>query len=79
MKEGKKMATRSRIAVKVRDIYRSIYCHWDGYPSNQFPILTEHYATQEAAELLPILLGARCELDAEIVKTRGALLRLVTA
>ena len=46
------MGTRSRIAVKVGDIYRSIYCHWDGYPSHHFPILAEHYATQEAAELL---------------------------
>lgn len=59
------MATRSRIAVKVGDIYRSIYCHWDGYPSNQFPILTKHYATQEAAELLVSFgdassLGERC-------------------
>lgn len=59
------MGTRSRIAVKIGDIYRSTYCHWDGYPSNNFPLLTENYATQDKAELLVSFgdassLGERC-------------------
>jgi hypothetical protein len=24
-----------------------IYCHWDGYPENQMPILTKSYTTEE--------------------------------
>jgi hypothetical protein len=45
------MGTRSAIGYirarghgKNHDI-RAVYCHWDGYPSNQVPILTEHYNT----------------------------------
>ncbi len=28
-------------------IIKSIYCHWDGYPSNNGKILLEHYNSQE--------------------------------
>ncbi|MFM1756873.1 MAG: hypothetical protein RL621_1855 [Bacteroidota bacterium] len=38
------MATRSRIAIyDCRKHYRSIYCHWDGYPGHNGKILLEHY------------------------------------
>ena len=37
------MATRSSIAVKTPEGIRSIYCHYDGYPSNNGTILNENY------------------------------------
>ena len=38
------MGTRSRIAIQNADgTLESIYCHWDGYPSNNGVILQEHY------------------------------------
>ena len=47
------MATRSKIAIEDQDgTVRSIYCHWDGYPSHHGPILLEHYTTQEKVESL---------------------------
>ena len=44
------MATRSRITVrKDKDTRISIYCHWDGYPSNNGALLLEHYNTKAKA------------------------------
>lgn len=41
------MATRSRIGIVNEDgSITSIYCHWDGYPSNNGRILNEHYGTE---------------------------------
>ena len=38
------MGTRSRIAIQNADgTLESIYCHWDGYPSNNGVILQKHY------------------------------------
>jgi len=37
------MATRSSIAIKTPEGIRSIYCHYDGYPSNNGTILNENY------------------------------------
>lgn len=52
------MATRSRIAIENQDgTVRSIYCHFDGYPSNNGVLLFENYTTQEKVESL-ISLGA---------------------
>ena len=47
------MATRSAIGYKLPngDI-KAVYCHWDGYPSHQLPILDKHYTTLEAVETL---------------------------
>ncbi|MFZ9315717.1 MAG: hypothetical protein ACO236_00390 [Candidatus Nanopelagicaceae bacterium] len=40
------MATRSAIAIRNSDAtYDVIYCHWDGYPSHQLPILHNKYNT----------------------------------
>jgi hypothetical protein len=51
------MATRSRIAIELPSgEVHSIYCHWDGYPSNNGEILKEHYNTREKVMEL-ILLG----------------------
>ena len=47
------MATRSRIALKLNETEcLSIYCHWDGYISNQGPILVKHYTTEEKVRTL---------------------------
>jgi hypothetical protein len=59
------MATRSRIAIEDQTgKVRSIYCHWDGYPSHHGPILLEHYTTQEKVESL-IALGSISSLAPE--------------
>lgn len=51
------MATRSRIAIENQDgTVTSIYCHWDGYPSNNGALLLEHYSDREKTERL-IALG----------------------
>ena len=42
------MATRSRIGIEKEDgTILSIYCHWDGYPSNNGRILLESYTDKE--------------------------------
>jgi hypothetical protein len=47
------MATRSVIAVRTgtarKPRYLAVYCHYDGYPSHQLPILQEHHNTIGAA------------------------------
>lgn len=52
------MATRSRIGIVNEDgTVSSIYCHWDGYPSNNGRILDEHYKDRDKVKEL-IDLGA---------------------
>lgn len=47
------MSTRSSITIKTADgKFRTIYCHFDGYPSGVGKTLVEHYSTQEKAEAL---------------------------
>lgn len=60
------MATRSNIAYRTVDgRIVSIYCHWDGYPSNNGRILAEHYTDSiKIAELIG--LGGISSLRAEI-------------
>lgn len=46
------MATRSTISIKEinefgNEQYKTIYCHWDGYPTNNGAILLEHYTTAD--------------------------------
>jgi hypothetical protein len=43
------MATRSALAVQSGQTIRAIYCHWDGYPSHQLPILQGRYNNLAAA------------------------------
>ena len=47
------MGTRSAIGYKLPngDI-TACYCHWDGYPGHQLPILVKHYQTLEEVEAL---------------------------
>lgn len=47
------MATRSTIAVQhTNGAISQIYCHWDGYISNNGVILNDHYTTLEIVEEL---------------------------
>jgi hypothetical protein len=65
------MATRSRIAIEDQTgTVRSIYCHWDGYPSHHGPILLENYKTQEKVEAL-IALGSISSLAPEVEIPEG--------
>jgi hypothetical protein len=65
------MATRSRIAIEDQTgKVRSIYCHWDGYPSNNGRILLEHFQTQEKVESL-IELGSISSLNKNVEIPKG--------
>ena len=61
------MATRSTITAKLSNgIWKSVYCHWDGYPSHNGKILHERYNTQERVDALlehgdMSVLGAHCD------------------
>jgi hypothetical protein len=50
------MATRSRIRMVLPSgEAKSIYCHWDGYPSHHAPILKGFYnTTEKVRELLQL-------------------------
>ena len=50
------MSTKSRIGILNTDgTTETIYCHWDGYPEHQLPILTKNYTTEEKVrELLEL-------------------------
>ena len=59
------MGTRSTIWMENEDgSATGIYCHYDGYPSNNGKILLDHYTDKEKVEDL-ISLGALSILDAE--------------
>ena len=47
------MSTNSRIGILYEDgTTETIYCHWDGSPEHQIPILTKHYDTEEKVKAL---------------------------
>jgi hypothetical protein len=60
------MATRSRIGIKLEDgQVRSVYAHWDGYPSWNGKILLESYTDVEKIKSL-LDLGSISSLAAEV-------------
>jgi hypothetical protein len=60
------MSTRSTIGMENDNgEVRAIYCHWDGYPSNNGAILLEHYNNPQKIEQL-LDLGDLSSLRAEI-------------
>ena len=64
------MSTRCRIAVKDNnDCFRSIYCHFDGYPEYTGKQLVDHYNTYELVNSL-IGLGGISFLDDTVEKTK---------
>ena len=48
------MGTRSRIGVMHGDKLKSVYCHWDGYLSNNGKILQAHYDSAKANHLVSL-------------------------
>jgi hypothetical protein len=64
------MATRSTISLETDKGIKTIYCHWDGYPSHHLPILEEHYNTYEKVEAL-MSLGNLSTLDNSIECPEG--------
>lgn len=47
------MATRSTIAIENLDgTINQVYCHWDGYISNNGVLLNKHYKTRDLVEKL---------------------------
>lgn len=60
------MATRSAIGMRtVTGQITAVYCHWDGYPSNNGRILQEHYTDPDKIVEL-ITLGGISSLRPEI-------------
>ena len=61
------MSTRSSITVQTAENkWKSIYCHYDGYPSGVGQTLKDHYSSQEKAEAL-IAMGD-CSQLADTIK-----------
>lgn len=46
------MATRSLIGIQFDNYIKYIYCHYDGYPDNQLPLLNDYYSNLTDAEAL---------------------------
>ena len=46
------MGTRSRVAVMHGDVYKSVYCHYDGYLEYTGQILADYYGSTQANELV---------------------------
>ena len=61
------MATRSTIWYKDTDskMYKGIYCHWDGYPSNNGKLLLTHYNTLDKVKEL-VSFGSLSSLGEDI-------------
>lgn len=60
------MSTRSLIGLLNKDkSVTYVYCHWDGYPSNNGKILAEHYTSFEKIKQL-LALGDTSSLGSEI-------------
>ena len=65
------MATRSYIGKELETgEIRLVYCHWNGYPSNNGKILLEHYTKEEKIDKL-LDLGDLSSLDVSIEKPSG--------
>lgn len=59
------MGTRSSITVQQEGKVKSIYCHWDGYPSHVGKMLLENYNSQEKANAI-VAIGDLSSLDESI-------------
>jgi len=65
------MATRSTISALGQDgKIRTIYSHWDGYPTHHGVLLETHYNTAEMAEAL-VSLGAISSLGENLAPEDG--------
>ncbi len=59
------MGTRSFIAIQEDNIFKGVYCHWDGYLENNGKILHEHYQDEAKVKAL-INMGDISSLGAQI-------------
>lgn len=59
------MATRSWIGIKEKDKIEVVYCHNDGYPSNQEPLLKNNYKNKSYIQDL-LLQGCMSSLGPDI-------------
>lgn len=66
------MATRSFISIKTGKEFRTIYCHWNGYPEYNGVVLLKHYSTIERIEAL-LALGSVSYIDKELAPKAGTL------
>lgn len=64
------MGTRSIIAREKDGMVAAIYCHWDGYPSNNGKILRDHYQDDDKVEAL-IGLGSLSALKPMVAPVDG--------
>lgn len=58
------MSTRSVIAIREGELFKSVYCHFDGYPEHNGVILYKHYDLEKTKQL--IALGDLSSLGEEI-------------
>lgn len=63
------MSTNSRIAIKTEEGYKTIYCHFDGYPEYMYPMLKNNYSTEEKALAL-VSLGDVSSVGAKLEPTK---------
>lgn len=65
------MSTRSLIGrINPDNSVTTIYCHWDGYPTNQFPILYYSYSNEEKLTAL-LELGSISYLEKDVAPPEG--------
>jgi hypothetical protein len=66
------MSTRSFIGIVQEDgTVKGVYCHSDGYPSNQMPLLTENYTVAKKVDEL-VSLGDMSQLDRRICPPKNS-------
>ena len=63
------MSTHSVIGVMHGEKCKAVYCHWDGYLSNNGAILLEHYDSAKANHL--VSLGNLSSLEKNVVPAEG--------
>lgn len=64
------MSTPCMIGIKTEEGYKAIYCHFDGYHSNMWPMLTENYNSEELATKL-VNLGSASSIEPKLEPTPG--------
>ena len=62
------MSTHCGVAIKTEKGYETIYVHSDGYPEYMWPMLTEHYNSEELATKL-VSLGDASFIDEKLEPT----------
>lgn len=66
------MSTQCGIAIKTEKGYETIYVHSDGYPAYMWPMLTNHYNSEELAKKL-VSFGDASFIDEQLEPVTGIL------